>query len=299
MWKIPDNLKALTVCSAVYGMLGQIYNTEVALKEFEKKVKQLITRHQEVQEQFLQCIRTFSELSKANSSELDKIRADLVLARRENHYKYDVEIENTWDISTKYRLALKLNIIDKCADIEEELLDCSQLMQKTINEFDTSKRVDKLIFTTIITSWAGLGGLAAIRDLFRTRGLFAFGGAFMGNCAIRFICNRTSHEEDATMDLLKKMKTEMGLLLRELQEFVLLASSTFTSVKNYEDMASALSFSFKVSEDHQAVMKQTSKMLTTTDVLQVHLQNARTQACQMVTNVRNIKLLAKIYVYYI
>lgn len=298
MWKVPDNLKELAVCSAVYGMLGQIYTTEKALKEFEKKVKQLITRHQDVQGQFLQCIRTFSELSNANSFELDKIRADLVLATRENQYVDNGEKVKNWNISTEYRTALKQNIIDKCDDIEEEVLDCLWLIQKTIHEFNISKGVYKSIFTSIITSWAGMGGLVATRGFFHTRGLFAFGGAFMGTCAIRFICYCTSHEEDATMALLRKMKIEMELLLGELQKFVLLSSSTFTSIKSYEAMALDIYLSFNLSTDRQEVARQTLRMLMMTNILQLQLQNAEMQGGQIIRRVGIIKPLARIYVYY-
>lgn len=193
------------------------------------------------------------------------------MATRENQYVDNGEKVKNWNISTEYRTALKQNIIDKCNDIEKEVLDCS---------------------------WAGIGGLVATRDLFHTRGLFAFGGAFVGTCAIRFICYCTSHEEDATMALLRKMKIEMELLLGELQKFVLLSSSTFTSVKSYGAMALNIYLSFNLSTDRQEVARQTLRMLMMTNILQLQLQNAEMQGGQIIRRVGIIKPLARIYVYY-
>ncbi|CAO3646445.1 unnamed protein product [Mucor hiemalis] len=277
---IPDKLKELIVDSAIYGMLGQIYCTQTSLKEYRKKVKQLINRHQEVHKRLLNCISTFSEQSKANNLQLDKIRSDLARARRENRYQNNGKMSNNWLMCIEHRIAFKQNIIEECANIKQEILDCLKLIQRTAYEFDRSKGVDQAISSSIITSLAGLGGYTSAKDLFRTRGLFAFSGALMGTYIARCIYKCISYEESETKDLLKKMKEEMEFLLCRRKEFVLLISPIFQSLKSYEKMTLELFISFESSTNHQKVSMQTLKMLTETDILQFQLQRVPMQAKQ-------------------
>jgi hypothetical protein len=212
--------------------------TKNTFVRYKRDFRQSVYRHKKVHVALHTCIEDVSTTCRKSINNLNDIQVRLSLAKEIDDSEQLVQISAIWEDCHRLVEAFQ-SLLEQHDNMEQCITDCLVNIEKAKNNFQYSKKFDKIAYNTMMFTWFTLVGMKAYpHNMTRHKiSMLAIGGAVLGTSFMGLIVKCTSYEENGIDIVWLKIKRDLDKLQRKRIEIRAIVEITKWDVDAYEQLA--------------------------------------------------------------